>query len=359
MSTNSRMEVGLASIKTPVEITGEFEVGTMQQVDQILWKRIRRTRFEDQALETNGLPQQFAQDLVGTSLAERYEVISFIGSGGMGLVYLVRDKQLDSVMALKMMQPRHKRDPEIIMRFKQEAQLVRSLNHENVVVVHDVGITDQGCFYLIMDYISGISLAELISQQGKVPLDRALSIFHQSCSAVAHAHERGIIHRDLKPSNIMLARNEGEPDAVKIVDFGIAKLAPPEGGPDFQITRSGQLFGSPLYMSPERCMGKPLDARSDIYSIGCVMYEALTGRPPFVGATVYEIFYKHMQQKLERIGKVAADPQVSVGMEDIVFTCMAKDPSQRYQSMSDLLESLERVRASAAGGQQRRGNGNG
>src|SRR5262249_1308721 len=154
------------------------------------------------------------------------------------------------------------------------------LDHPNIVSVHDFGVTDEDKFFLVMEYVPGIVLSDLISTEGRLPPEKAIPIVLQACYAVAHAHGRGIIHRDIKPSNIMLSPGAAGTFTVKIVDFGIAKLQPADGTEDHQLTRSGQLFGSPLYMSPERCMGRVLDGRSDIYSMGCVFFEALTGHPP-------------------------------------------------------------------------------
>lgn len=328
-------------VKTPLEITGEFQAADLEQVDAIFWKRIRRQKLEEEGIDTS--LEATAEELIGSVLSGRYEVISFIGSGGMSLVYLVRNRELEKVMALKMMQPRLRRDQEMIMRFKQEAQTVSSMDHPNIVAIHDFGVTDEGRFFLVMDYVPGMCLAELLVKEGRLAPERAIPILIQTCYAVAHAHARGIIHRDLKPSNIMLSTAEDQADIVKIVDFGIAKLQPPDGADDQKITRSGQLFGSPLYMSPERCMGRALDVRSDIYSMGCVIYEVFAGQPPFIGSTVYEIFYKHMQQKPPALGKIINDRKLSEAIDEVIATCLAKDPAKRYQSMAHVADALERI----------------
>ncbi len=329
------------AMKTPLEMTGEFQAGTLEQVDEVLWKRIRKEKLQQD--EPDDSPQQAAQEMIGTILANRYEVISFIGSGGMSFVYMVRNRTLDQVLALKMMQPRLRRDQEMIRRFKQEAQAVSSLDHRNVVAIHEFGVTDEGRLFLVMDYVPGVSLAELLLKENRLPVARALPILIQACDAIAHAHERGIIHRDLKPGNIMLSSSDEQADVVKIVDFGIAKLQPAEGLEDLQATRSGELFGSPLYMSPERCMGRALDSRSDIYSMGCLMYEAITGHPPFLGTTIYEIFYKHMQQRPAGLGKIIYDKQLCKEIETVILTCLAKDPDNRFQSVSQLKDELQRI----------------
>lgn len=308
-------------------------------------QKLQRSRFDSSTVSVRRLE---ADDLVGKSVGDRYEVLSVIGGGGMSFVYQVRDKSSDKLLALKMMQPRHRGDEEIILRFEQEAKAVASLSHPNVVAVHDYGVTHEGRMYFVMDYLEGISLAEVLDRQKGLGPHRALPIWAATCSAVGHAHSKGIIHRDLKPSNIMLVKEDNRDDVVKIVDFGIAKVLPQPGQEELRITRSGQLFGSPPYMSPEHCLGKQLDARSDIYSMGCVMYETLTGHPPFVGATAYDIFFKHMHSRPEPLSKVIEESELCQRIEAIILKCMAKSPENRFQSMGDLRDSLDALAQIAA-----------
>lgn len=311
-----------------------------ERVRHFISQKIQRSRFDSSTISVRQLE---ADDLVGKRVGDRYDVLSVIGGGGMSFVYQVRDTSSDKLLALKMMQPRHRGDEEIILRFEQEAKAVASLSHPNVVAVHDYGVTHEGRMYFVMDYLEGISLAEVLDRQKGLGLRRSLPVWAATCSAVGHAHGKGIIHRDLKPSNIMLVTEGGREDVVKIVDFGIAKVLPQPGQEELRITRSGQLFGSPPYMSPEHCLGKQLDARSDIYSMGCVMYETLTGHPPFVGATAYDIFFKHMHSKPEPLSNVIDEGDLCERIEAIILKCMAKSPENRYQSMNELRDSLDEL----------------
>jgi eukaryotic-like serine/threonine-protein kinase len=240
------------------------------------------------------------------------------------------------------MQPHHHQDADMIQRFKQEAKAVSSLSHPNVVTLHDYGVTEEGFLFFVMDYLKGTNLAQRIRAEKCLPLTTSLKIFVQMCRALDHAHSLRIVHRDLKPSNIMLLEEDVE-NFVKIVDFGIAKLVTQNNDIDeHRITKSGEIFGSPMYMSPEHCMGRPLDARSDIYSLGCVMYETLTGQPPFVGLTAYEIFFKQMNTSPAPM-EISGPPSLCEAIERVVFACLDRDENRRFQSMTLLREALEKL----------------
>ncbi len=309
------------------------------KISRLLWSNIEQSK-------SGGEPQEARRQLlqeVGTVVAGRYEVLSLIGEGGMSYVYRVRHTGLGRVMALKMMQPDYCDRPEMVRRFEQEARAAAALSHPNVVNVHDFGLTEEGSLYLVMDFLAGSSLADLIDSSGPLALHDALPIFIQACNGLEEAHQKGILHRDLKPSNIMLVPWEDGRYQVKIVDFGIAKLLPGGSMDYYRITRSGELIGSPLYMSPEHCLGRDLDARSDIYSMGCVMYEALTGKLPFEGATVYEIFFKQLNQRPAGLASVISNPKACSSMETIIGACLSKNPSRRYESMSLLKAHLKEL----------------
>jgi hypothetical protein len=283
------------------------------------------------------------EDLIGSLIADRYQVVGYIGGGGMSLVYLVRHTLLDKVMALKIMQPHHKGDAEMVKRFELEARAISAVCHPNVVSVHDYGLTAEGTTYLAMDYVHGNTLGDVIRQKQSLTPAEALPIFRQASSALHHIHGKGIIHRDVKPSNIMLVTH-GSSFLVKIVDFGIAKLLDETVSVErLRITKSGELLGSPMYMSPEHCLGRRLDARSDVYSLGCVMYESFTGKPPFVGATAYEIFQRQMSEKPVGLSNFIKDKSLCAAMEPIVMRCLEKDPARRIQSMDELRLTLEEV----------------
>ncbi len=287
--------------------------------------------------------------LIGSTIAGRYQILSFIGRGGMSVVYKARHLYMERIAAIKMLHAHLVSNPQSVKRFQQEAQAASCLAHPNIMGVHDFGITPQGQTYLVMDYLQGISLAELIEKEKQIAPERAHSIFVQACDALAHAHQKGVIHRDLKPSNIMLLDNEDQPDFVKIVDFGIAKLLPQSEKQGQHLTQTGEVFGSPLYMSPEQCLAGSLDARSDIYSLGCLMYEALTGKAPLAGANMLETMYMHLNEPPLPFKKVRPDLNLPEELEAVVFKTMEKDPNDRQQSMSELADEIEAVRAAGKG----------
>ncbi len=283
--------------------------------------------------------------LIGTTIAGRYQVLSFIGRGGMSVVYKARHNYMERIAAIKMLHAHLVSNPQSLKRFQQEAQAASCLAHPNVMGVHDFGITPQGQPYLVMDYLQGLSLAELIEKEGQLSPERTYGIFIQACDALSHAHQKGVIHRDLKPSNIMLLDGEDHPDFVKIVDFGIAKLLSQSEKQGQHLTQTGEVFGSPLYMSPEQCLADQLDARSDIYSLGCVIYETLTGKSPLSGASMLETMYMHLNEPPLPFRKVRSDLNIPEELEAVVFRAMEKVPKDRQQSMAELRDELEAVRS--------------
>ena len=229
--------------------------------------------------------------LVGTSIGDhgKYKILAVAGEGGMSHVYKAEQKPIDRVVAVKTLKLQLLEDPGLFKRFQREVKALSQLNHPNIVTAFDCFFGANGQVYFVMDYLSGRSLQEVLAVEKRLSPERAREIFVQVCSATEHANRHGIVHRDLKPGNIMLTGNSGE-EVVKIVDFGLAKL-----GADAQrLTQTGELWGSPLYMSPEQCQGLELDSRSDIYSLGVVIFEALTGSTPFFGANCVETFKMHL-----------------------------------------------------------------
>lgn len=329
-------EVITSAMRAKITVDAQLAIGP---INELVLHRIKRVKNETLIEEQDKGPTAF----LGKTIGGRYQILSFIGEGGMSFVYLVKHKALDKVMALKMMQPHHHQDADMISRFKQEAKAVASLNHPNVVTIHDYGVTEEGFLFFVMDYLKGTNLSQKIKSENCLNLKRALPIFIQMCKALEHAHKHGIVHRDLKPSNIMLLEGNSD-DFVKIVDFGIAKLMGENEDLDERITKSGEIFGSPMYMSPEHCMGRTLDARSDIYSMACVMYETLTGQPPFVGLTAYEIFFKQMNTTAAPFPNATdSDALLNSEIERIVIDCLHRDASERFQSMSSLRQALEEL----------------
>lgn len=281
-----------------------------------------------------------SDSLIGTTIAERYKIVSLLGKGGMSKVYKARHLLIDRFVAIKLLHTHLATDLGAVKRFQQEARAASSLNHPNVITVYDFGITASGQEFLVMDFLDGESLSAYLARKQSFDLPALLKIFQQVCQGLASAHARGIVHRDIKPSNIMLVRDGTAFNIVKIVDFGIAKLVPAEGQDFQQLTQTGEIFGSPPYMSPEQCMGQKLDARSDIYSLGCVLYEALTGRPAFAGASSFETMNMHLNSLPLPFAEACPERALPPRLEEIVFKALAKDSQKRYQTVSALKDDL-------------------
>jgi serine/threonine-protein kinase len=287
--------------------------------------------------DSSSLTDQSKDPLIGTTFAEQYEIISVLGSGGMSVVYKARHKLMDRIVAIKLLHGQN--DPLAVERFKQEAKAASSLSHPNIISVFDFGIAGNQA-YLVMDCLEGDNLSDVLIRDRRIAVDRAIRIFRQACLGLEHAHKKGIVHRDLKPSNLCLVRGEDGGEVVKIVDFGIAKLLADTGKAKLTLTQTGEIFGSPMYMSPEQCMAQPLDFRSDIYSIGCVMYECLTGVVPIMGETAYETMNMHVNVAPHPFAKVAPDLKIDKNIEAIVFRCLEKKPEERYQNVSEIMADL-------------------
>lgn len=278
--------------------------------------------------------------LIGTTLADKYQILEKLGSGGMGLVYKAKHLLMKRLVAIKLMLPQFAASATALKRFRQEAQAASHLNHPNILKVYDFGVTPQGLPYLVMDLLEGTNLSAELTKHNYLPLERALKIFIQTCAALYHAHQKGVIHRDLKPGNIMLVDYDGQSDVVQIVDFGMAKILSEMDGENEELTKTGEVFGSPMYMSPEQCMGRELDGRSDIYSLGCVMYRTLTGRPAVAGASAMECFNKHATALPAPFAEVAPELMLPPSLEAIIFKAMAKEVHERQDSMAQLREEL-------------------
>ncbi len=274
-----------------------------------------------------------------------YHFIEMLGQGGMGSVYKVRDTSNDQLYALKILRREFANDQNAVKRFELEAKAAQRLPHPHLGQIFEDGFTEDGQPYLLMEYVEGENLESILRRDGKIDAKNALEIFVQISDAVGFAHQRRIVHRDLKPSNIILTATKTEKSFVKVVDFGIAKvLCKPETNTEI-LTQSGDVFGTPLYMSPEQCRGAQLDARSDIYSLGCLMYETLTGRPPFTGDSAVMIFVGHLQEKPSPLLKTNKTLSIPSGLNWVVMHCLEKDPDRRYQSMDELTKDLESILA--------------
>lgn len=281
----------------------------------------------------------------GQIIAEHYEIIERIGQGGMSIVYKARHILMNRIVAVKVLTPSRAVDAVAVRRFQQEAEAASRLKHSSIVRVDQFGFDDASELpFLVMEYIDGPSVSDWIEKNGPMSQQMTTELGIQVAEAISVAHAQGVVHRDLKPSNILL-KSEGEKLHAIVVDFGIAKIAENEDGRP-NVTKTGEIFGSPDYMSPEQCLGNPVDKRSDIYSLGCVLYEMLSGTPPFRTASP-------LQTIMLQIGKHDIDfknMSLTPGMKSIIRKCMEKDPAMRFDNMLDVKEALKqdkRIEASA------------
>jgi tRNA A-37 threonylcarbamoyl transferase component Bud32 len=277
---------------------------------------------------------------VGTTIADRYRVISKLGEGGMGVVYLAEHVFIEKRVALKVLSEDFARKADLVARFMQEAKAASRIGHENIVDITDFGETASGSVFFAMEFLDGMDLAGHIKTGGAMPFERAKTIMNQICRALGAAHSKGIIHRDMKPENVYLVTREGKPDFVKVLDFGIAKMsALDEGGS--RLTRTGMIFGTPEYMSPEQARGDKPDHRVDIYAAGCILYEMLTGDVPFHAETFMGVLTKHMFENPEPPSVRNPNAHVAHEVEQVCLKALAKDRDQRYQTMKEFAVALE------------------
>ena len=273
----------------------------------------------------------------GALFANRYEVLGTVGRGGMGVVYRARDRQLDEVVALKVVRSEvMKEDPTLLDRFKQEIKLARRITHRNILRTHDFGET-QGTPYISMEYLEGVTLKDLLRNKGALPLGVGLRIAKQMCQGLEAAHQQGVVHRDIKPQNILILPESGE---TKIMDFGIARVSEMDAGAS-GLTTAGTVMGTPDYIPPEQAQGNPADFRSDIYSLGVVLFEIFTGRMPFSGDSVMAVVLSHIQKPPPAPRSV--NPKIPPDLEAIILRCLEKQPDRRYQSVGEILKDLVEV----------------
>jgi len=272
----------------------------------------------------------------GRLLAERFEVLEEIGTGGMGTVYRVIDRKVNEEMALKVLKPGIAATGTAVERFKNELKLARRISHKNVCRLYDLH-EDSGTFFITMEYVRGENLKTLIGREGRLAVPAAVGLARQALEGLAEAHRLGIVHRDLKPQNIMIDR-EGN---VRVMDFGIARRA---GGSD--LTTTGMMVGTPHYMSPEQASGEMPDQRADIYALGAILFEMVTGRPPFEGDDALSLALKHKSQLPRRPREL--NSEVPEPIDRLILKCLAKKREERYQSAGELLAELVRIEGGAA-----------
>jgi serine/threonine protein kinase len=274
--------------------------------------------------------------LVGTRLADRYEVLGVVGRGGMGVVYKVRHELMDRFMAVKMLHSHLVSEPEAVKRFHREAKTVSQVKHHHIITLYDFGMSAQRQPFLVMDFLEGTSLKNIIKEQGMVPFERADHIFQQVIDGLATAHAMDLVHRDLKPENIMLTKNANDPDWVTLVDFGLSKLRDPKQEDSYQITKVGDVCGSPPYMSPEQCLSSTVvDPRSDIYSLAICIYETLTGKLPFAAKSAIEMLDAHLYATPIPFNQALPELKVCSEVTNVLNKALMKDPDTRHQTVQE------------------------
>jgi serine/threonine-protein kinase len=284
--------------------------------------------------------------LIGKTLAGKYLVESLIKHGGMGAVYRGKHVLMEKTVAIKVLRPSLAVDDEVVARFSREAKAASRISHPHAVSVTDFGEDEDGVVFLVMEYLDGRTLKDIIRSESPLALDRIVEIVRQVAGALDAAHQQGVIHRDLKSDNIMLSQTNGG-DWAKVLDFGIAKITQPHGKPDPDITAANLVVGTPQYMSPEQCaQSGPLDARSDIYSFGIILYEMLAGRVPFTGDSPTVIMMQQVQDPPPSV--LEARPDLPGAVADVVKRALAKQPTDRFQSAGEFSAALAESAAGAA-----------
>ncbi|MBK9145454.1 MAG: protein kinase [Candidatus Melainabacteria bacterium] len=275
-----------------------------------------------------------------TSLKGKYEFLKVIGAGGAGVIYKARQEPLGRLVAVKMIHS-HLMSTTAIKRFQQEARTVSAISHPNVIGIHDFGISEENQPYMVMDYIEGMPLSDYIKENGPLGQELTTSLCLQICDGLIHAHGKGVLHRDLKPSNLMVLPLESGALHVKILDFGLAKILLEDEDESEHLTRTGETVGTPAYMSPEQVMGKQLDHRTDIYSLGCLIYHCLTGDPPFIGETKMETMLAQLNNKPSPINEKMGEQTVDPAFDKILMKMLEKKPADRFQSMVQVKAALQ------------------
>ncbi len=287
--------------------------------------------------------QPIQQDpFVGKVIDGRYQILQRIGEGGMGVVYKAKQQSIDRIIAIKMLNQQMASDEQWVNRFYNEAKATSRLQHPNTIRMFDFGRTQDGYLFLTMEFLDGITLRQAISTQAPMAPNRVLKILIQCCASLAEAHSIGIIHRDIKPDNVFLLNMAGSPDFVKLLDFSVAKLLQEN---DRMRTQAGVVFGTPQYMSPEQGRGLPLDARSDIYALGILAYEMLTGRVPFNDENPMNVLQMHLRAECPPLPQT-----VPYEVQNVVRRALEKDPARRYQSAGEMMQHCQAVFAQVQGG---------
>src|SRR6478735_6709890 len=281
--------------------------------------------------------------MLGTLAAGRYRILKLLGEGGMGQVYLAEHVAIEKRVALKILRAEFAAKGDIVTRFQQEAISASRIKHPNVLDVFDFGQLENGRFFLAMEFLEGNDLADELSRRRVLDAASGIRISMQMCRALAAAHANGVVHRDMKPENVFLQRTVDGEEIVKIVDFGIAQLRSKDAEAvqtKRRLTRTGMIFGTPEYMAPEQAGGKHADPRSDIYSVGIIMYEMFTGAVPFTGDTFLGVLAKHLSDPTPQMHEICPEVAVSRSLQAVIMRALEKDPTVRYQTMLEFAQAI-------------------
>ncbi|CAN5545502.1 Stk1 family PASTA domain-containing Ser/Thr kinase [soil metagenome] len=293
------------------------------------------------------MTQDAPNPLLGREIAGKYRIVRLLGEGGMGAVYLGEQKLGSTLrkVAIKTLHPHLSHDQKILARFEREVGTVAGLQHPNTIQVFDFGKMDDGTLYIVMEFVEGRSVADVLEKDGPMEPERVQRILAQVCGSLEEAHQQGIVHRDLKPDNVVLCDKAGQKDWVEVLDFGIAQRSTEEDKQEQKLTQQGMVLGTPPYMSPEQFTGKPIDKRSDIYSLGVMAYEMLTGTLPFSGNTAWEWATAHMTAQPAPIDTLPIGGRIPPAMKHAISRAMEKDPNARWSTVTEFFQAF-----SGAGG---------
>lgn len=283
------------------------------------------------------IPMHIVDALIGMILEEKYKVVDYLGKGGMSTVYKIEHLILNKALAIKFLQLQLSTNTQSVLRFQREGIAMARLQHPNLCTVHECSLIE-GVPYLVLEFLQGESLDHILHEEKRLSVRRTVAIMLQVANGLAHAHKENIVHRDIKPSNIMMIPRESGEEVAKVVDFGLARIL--DGDGDQKLSQTGEAFGSPLYMSPEQCLGREIDGRTDIYGMGCVMYECLSGNVPFRGSSIMETFSKHINEEVKPFAKGLDIP---LEVSDLVYRMLEKEPADRPPNMEEVVFELNSI----------------
>ncbi len=300
------------------------------------------------ATETGPSPSSGVDPMLGRTISGRFEILSRIGAGGMGIVYRARQIGIDRTVAVKMLLRELAGDEKVVKRFKIEALAVSRLNHPNTIRIFDFGQAEDATLYFAMEFLEGSSLEEALRRDQTFSARRTMHVLKQIAASLVEAHEKGIVHRDLKPDNVYLTKVGDDPDFVKVLDFGVAKLREADKRQG-TVTQAGTIFGTPRYMAPEQCRSMAVDHRADLYALGVIAYEMLVGNAPFDAENPLAILIQHVQEQPMPLAEVRPDIEVPEEVEALVMKCLEKSPEMRFHHASDLVAAINEVEAKLLG----------